>query len=175
LLKTTPPQIILPNPRFFSAESFQERLNYRHYEDLLLSYFMKFKWIRRSFYNMERFPPFFRVMFSKKGLGSKTGRILIWGKFRRVCLSLLPPLAHYLHRKYGLSGGCRSCGASCKLLFKCPHWNESSHLCSVYEDRPSICRLFPITPSDITDRNLVLPGESCGFVFQTAKSSKEQY
>jgi len=131
---------------------------------------MKYKWVRRSYYNMERFPPFFRIFFSKEGLGSSKGRKLIWGKFRRVCFSLIPPLSRYLHERYGLSGGCVSCGASCKLLFQCPHWDESSHLCGVYEDRPSICRLFPITPADIEDRNLVLADKSCGFIF---KSSKE--
>ena len=126
---------------------------------------MRYRWLRRSWYNLERFPPFFRVCLSKDGLGSANGRQLIWGKLRRVCLSLFPPLCRALNRKYELSGGCVSCGASCKLLFQCPHWDESTHLCGVYEDRPNICRLFPITPADISDRNLVLPDKSCGFKF----------
>lgn len=126
---------------------------------------MKFHWLRRSFYNFQRFPPFFKACFSADGLGSAKGRKLIWGKCRRATLSLCPPLCRYLHKKYQLSGGCVSCGASCKLLFQCPHWNEDSHLCGVYEDRPSICRLFPITPADIEDRNLVLPEKACGFKF----------
>lgn len=127
---------------------------------------MKFRWIRRSIYNFQRFPPFFRACLSKEGgLSTPQGRTLIWGKCRRVVLSLCPPLCRYLHKKYELSGGCISCGASCKLLFQCPHWDEDSHLCGVYEDRPSICRLFPITPADIADRNLVLPNKQCGFKF----------
>jgi hypothetical protein len=126
---------------------------------------MKYYWIRRSVYNFERFPPFFKACFSPDGLRSAKGRKLIWGKVRRATLSLCPPLCRYLQKKHQLSGGCVSCGASCTLLFKCPHWNEDSHLCGVYEDRPSICRLFPITPSDINDRNLVLPDKSCGFKF----------
>jgi hypothetical protein len=130
-----------------------------------LNFLMQHRWFRRSVYNMERFPPFFKVCLSREGFGSAKGRMLIWGKFRRVCLSLVPPLCRSLHRKYQLNGGCVSCGASCKLLFQCPHWDESTHLCGVYEDRPSICRLFPITPADIQDRNLVLPEKSCGFKF----------
>lgn len=128
-------------------------------------FFLKFYWIRRSVYNMERFPPFFRACLSPEGLPSSKGRKLIWGKIRRSVLSLCPPLCRYLQKKYQLSGGCVSCGASCKILFQCPHWDETSHLCGVYEDRPSICRLFPITPSDIKDRNWVNSEKSCGFKF----------
>lgn len=131
----------------------------------IYSFLMQYRWLRRSIYNLERFPPFFRVCLSREGFGSAKGRQLIWGKFRRVCLSLSPSLCFSLHRKYQLTGGCVSCGASCKLLFQCPHWDESTHLCGVYEDRPNICRLFPITPADIRDRNLVLPDKPCGFKF----------
>jgi len=126
---------------------------------------MKWKWFRRSFYNLERFPPFFKACLSPEGLKTPKGRKLIWGKFRRLCLSLCPPLCRHLQSKHHLTGGCVSCGASCKLLFQCPHWDDQSHLCGVYEDRPNICRYFPITPADIEDRNLVLPGTSCGFKF----------
>jgi hypothetical protein len=63
-----------------------------------------------------------------------------------------------------MSGGCNRCGSSCKLLFQCPHWDDDSKLCSVYEDRPNICRLFPITPGDLRDRNLVAKSP-CGFTF----------
>jgi len=131
----------------------------------MLTEFTKIRWLRRCIYNLERFPPFFRVCLSQDGFISAKGRKLIWGKFRRVTLSVFPSLCKSLQRKYGLSGGCVSCGASCNLLFKCPHWDNQSHLCSVYEDRPNICRLFPITPSDIEDRNLVVPDKPCGFKF----------
>jgi len=126
---------------------------------------IRWRWLRRSIYNAERFPPFFKVCLSREGFGSSKGRTLIWGKFRRVTLSVFPPLCRFLQNKYQLEGGCVSCGASCKLLFQCPHWDESSHLCSVYEDRPNICRFFPITPGDIKDRTLVLPEKECGFKF----------
>lgn len=126
---------------------------------------MKIRWIRRSVYNMERFPPFFKVCLSKEGFGSAKGRKLIWGKFRRVTLSCFPFLCRFLQKHYRISGECISCGASCNLLFRCPHWDDASRLCSVYEDRPSICRTFPITPADLIDRNLVNPNQECGFKF----------
>lgn len=133
---------------------------------------LKFRPIRRFWHLMERVPPFMAAAFSPKGLVSASGRQLIWGKFRRGFFSAVPPFARWLQAKYGLKAGCSGCGASCRLLFQCPHWNAETRLCSVYEDRPSICRLFPITPSDIRDRDLVQDKQECGFVFTRAKSTE---
>lgn len=132
---------------------------------------LKIRPIRRFWHLMERVPPFLSAAFSPVGLASPAGRQLILGKFRRGFISFVPPLARWLQTKYGLKAGCSGCGASCRLLFQCPHWDAQSRLCSVYEDRPSICRLFPITPADIRDRDLVSSKEECGFVFtrQTIK------
>ena len=135
------------------------------FNSVMKTYFMKITWLRRAYYNFERFPPFFKVCLSKEGFGSSKGRKLIWGKFRRVTLSVFPSLCRALQKHYGLTGGCVSCGASCNLLFKCPHWDNQSRLCTVYEDRPNICRYFPITPGDIQDRDLVNTDKSCGFKF----------
>src|SRR4051812_7515563 len=109
--------------------------------------------LRRAWLVLERIPPFAASAFSINGLGSADGRTLVWGKVRRIFLSMVPPLSRFLQKKYRLDGDCNRCGTSCKLLFKCPHWDDGSKLCSVYEDRPNICRLFPITPSDIRERN----------------------
>lgn len=123
--------------------------------------------IRRFCLFMERVPPFVQAaLFEPTGIWSPEGRQLIWGKFRRITLNMFPPVARYLQKRYGMEGGCHSCGASCNLLFRCPHWDERSHLCRVYSDRPSICRTFPITPADISDRNLSLKSSPCGFKFQ---------
>ena len=130
------------------------------------------RWVRRLTVIAATFPPFFAVLFTRRGLFSAAGRQLIVGKFRRVFLSSFPAMAKRLQKRYGLEGGCRSCGASCKLLFQCPHWDERSNLCSVYEDRPNICRLFPITPKDIEDRNLVGVEGHCGFRFKGAKARR---
>ena len=127
---------------------------------------LKIRWIRRTWHVWERTPPFLKVVFSKEGLLSSKGRTLIRGKFRRGFLSLFPSVAHWLQRHYGISGQCEHCSTSCKLLFQCPHWDDSSSRCSVYEDRPNICRTFPITPQDIEDRNLVSPETRCGFTFK---------
>lgn len=121
------------------------------------------RWRIKTWHVIERTLPFLDVAFSKRGMGSYEGRLLIWGKFRRIFLAISPALARALRRKYGIEGGCTSCGASCNLLFRCPHWDASTHLCTVYEDRPNVCRLFPITPADLRDRNLVLRDKPCGF------------
>ncbi|MBI2295811.1 MAG: YkgJ family cysteine cluster protein [Betaproteobacteria bacterium] len=128
----------------------------------------KIRATRRFWYALERLPLFLAVTFSAHGgLLSARGRTLIWGKIRRFFLSLFPPLARFLREKHGLVGACSSCGASCNLLFQCPHWDDRSRLCSVYEDRPAVCRLFPITPSDIRDRDLVAHELGCGFSFES--------
>lgn len=118
---------------------------------------------KTAFYIAQILPPFFAAAFSSAGLGSASGRRLIWGKLRRMSISLFPPLAKMLQEHYGLTGGCAHCGASCKLLFQCPHWDDKNSRCSIYEFRPSVCRLFPITPSDIGDRNLTNTQVPCGF------------
>lgn len=130
---------------------------------------LKIRWIRRLWHVWERTPPFFKVIFSKNGLLSAKGRTLIRGKFRRAFFSLIPSVAHQLQKHYGLEGGCQHCSTSCKLLFQCPHWDDSSSRCGVYEDRPNICRTFPITPQDIKDRDLCAPESSCGFTFLNKK------
>ena len=126
---------------------------------------LKIRVLRRIWYIFQILPHFFAVAFSADGLGSEDGRQLIWGKIRRTFISLFPPLARALQEKHGISGGCRGCGASCRLLFQCPHWDDRSNLCGIYEDRPTVCRLYPISPADIRDRNLVLKKKPCGFSF----------
>ncbi len=116
-------------------------------------------------------PPFFAAVFSRKGVLSKDGRILIRGKLRRLFICSVPLLARYLRAHYKLEGGCNSCGASCNLLFRCPHWDVDSHLCTVYESRPRVCRMFPITPSDLRDRDLALRHTACGYQFAAAKET----
>ena len=126
---------------------------------------LKIRCIRRAWLVWERTPPFLKVVFSKDGILCQKGRTLIFGKFRRALLSIFPLVAHKLQEHYGISGGCQHCSTSCKLLFQCPHWDDTSSRCGVYEDRPNLCRTFPITPQDIKDRNLVSPNTSCGFTF----------
>jgi hypothetical protein len=129
---------------------------------------MRVRAFRRLWHLIERTIPFVKALFSEAGLGSPEGRTLILGKARRVALSTVPPLARAMQKHYGLKGGCANCGTSCQLLFKCPHWDSRSRLCSVYEDRPNICRLFPITPGDIRDRDIAAKKATpaCGFHFQ---------
>jgi len=131
-----------------------------------LSFLLRIRFLRRSWHVVERTIPFVIALFSKDGLISRDGRTLVKGKARRIFLSTFPPLARAMQKKYGMQGGCISCGASCKMLFRCPHWDDTTHLCTVYEDRPNICRLFPITPGDIIDRTISAKGgKECGFTF----------
>jgi hypothetical protein len=120
--------------------------------------------VRRMRYAARYLRAFVRVIVANPGtLWRKTERTIIWGKIRRTIIAWIPGLALQLKRKHRLSGGCTSCGASCNLLFQCPHWDETTRLCSIYDDRPLTCRLFPITPADLRDRDLASSGTSCGY------------
>lgn len=116
---------------------------------------------------------FFKSAFSSEGLGSRDGRLLIWGKIRRMFIGLIPPLARALQRKYGIQGGCAQCGTSCKLLFTCPALDTKTSNCTAYDARPQVCRLFPITPADIRDRDIAQKKVGCGFTFDKTPQKKE--
>jgi hypothetical protein len=117
-------------------------------------------------------PELLAAVFSRSGLLSSRGRRLIRGKVRRLLICSIPPLARGLRKHYQLQGGCQNCGASCNLLFSCPHWNAQSRLCTIYDSRPGVCRMFPITPADLRDRDLVLEHRSCGFRFEAEERSR---
>lgn len=52
----------------------------------------------------------------------------------------------------------RTGAACCKLGYVCPFLKESN--CKIYEIRPTNCRVFPATPSDL---HLV---KNCGYYFK---------
>jgi Fe-S-cluster containining protein len=127
--------------------------------------------LKISYLLLSRIACFFSILFSRGGLGSKSGRIFAIGKVRRAILSCSPSLAMKLKKHYGLTGGCTGCGVSCNLLFPCPEWDAQTRLCTIYESRPNVCRLFPITPSDIKERDLAGAGKPCGYRFGGRKKS----
>ena len=109
---------------------------------------------------------FIRALIVHPGvLRQEVERTILWGKVRRALICLIPGLALRLKRKHGLAGGCVSCGTSCNLLFRCPHWDPSNRLCSIYDDRPMTCRQFPMTPADLRDRDLAAGATGCGYRF----------
>ena len=79
------------------------------------------------------------------------------------------PLARHLRAHYGLQGGCNSCGASCNLLFRCPHWDADSRLRTVYESRATRLPHVSHHPADLRDRDLELRHTVCGFHFAAEK------
>jgi hypothetical protein len=106
------------------------------------------------------------IVAKRSGVWSSTGRRIIWGKLRRTAICTVPGLGERLQRRHGLEGRCNSCGASCNLIMQCPHWDDRSKLCKIYEDRPLTCRLFPITPADLEDLKLGTPDKKCGYFFK---------
>lgn len=64
-------------------------------------------------------------------------------------------------------GDCVRCGACCELAFECVFLkkNGSRTTCLIHKLRPFNCRMFPITPEDLADRDKVLPQQPCGYRF----------
>lgn len=97
--------------------------------------------------------------------------VLFWGKFRRAFLIRFrrERVSKMLERRHG---ECRRCGACCKLLFRCPAFDDSAGTprCLLYDDRPGACGLFPLDERDLRDRDIVLPHQKCGYSFDGSPS-----
>lgn len=89
-----------------------------------------------------------------------------WGKVRRAFLIAFRKqrVVEKLDRR---RGACSRCGACCKIMFKCPAYDDSdgNPKCLIYNDRPGVCSLFPLDEKDLRERDLVMPGTKCGFYF----------
>lgn len=64
-------------------------------------------------------------------------------------------------------GECARCGTCCQLLFRCAFAKECSEGmgCKIYKKRPINCRIFPINKRDLSDRDILMPGQRCGYHF----------
>jgi hypothetical protein len=94
-----------------------------------------------------------------------------YGKLRRAYFAIFCPtyIRRNLEKK---TGTCLRCGACCKLLFLCPWYREENGegKCAFYEQRPYVCKLFPIDKFDLIERDLVMPQRRCGFSFTRLRS-----
>lgn len=90
-----------------------------------------------------------------------------WGKLRRSFLVTFRKrrVVEKLDRR---RGACTRCGACCKIMFKCPAYDDSdgNPKCLIYNDRPGVCSLFPLDEKDLRDRDIVMSGKKCGFYFE---------
>lgn len=106
-----------------------------------------------------------------------TRLVLIRGVIRRLLLNLFRP--GYVRASIARrQGDCRRCGVCCHLianrcgalhLFRDGH--STCRLYNVY--RLPNCRTFPIDPRDLTDRDLVMPDEPCGFSWSERQPTPE--
>lgn len=89
-----------------------------------------------------------------------------WGKIRRFYLVAFRK-KRVLDKLERRQGACNRCGACCKILFRCPAYDDSNGepKCLVYNDRPGVCGLFPLDEKDLADRDIVMPEKPCGFSF----------
>jgi hypothetical protein len=89
-----------------------------------------------------------------------------WGKIRRGFLIAFRK-KRVLEKLDRRRGDCTRCGACCKILFKCPAYDDADGVpkCLIYNDRPGVCGLFPLDEKDLRERNFVMPGRKCGYWF----------
>ena len=92
--------------------------------------------------------------------------LMVWGKIRRAWLIAFRKRRVEEKLSYR-RGDCTRCGACCKILFKCPAYDDSdgNPKCLIYNDRPGVCSLFPMDPADLKERNIVMPERKCGYWF----------
>ena len=99
-------------------------------------------------------------------LGFQKTCLFIFGKIRRAWLIAFRKKT--VIKKLELRRGtCDRTGACCKILFRCPAYDDSKGQpwCLIYDDRPGVCGLFPLDEADLRERNLVMPGTKCGYHF----------
>jgi len=91
---------------------------------------------------------------------------MCWGKIRRAFLVAFRK-GRVLEKLERRRGACTRCGACCKILFKCPAYDDAdgNPKCLIYNDRPGVCGLFPLDEKDLRDRDIVMPDRKCGFYF----------
>jgi len=89
-----------------------------------------------------------------------------WGKVRRTFLVKFRK-GRVIEKLDRRRGACTRCGACCKIMFKCPAYDDSdgNPKCLIYNDRPGVCSLFPLDEKDLRDRDIVMPDKKCGFYF----------
>jgi Fe-S-cluster containining protein len=86
------------------------------------------------------------------------------GKLRRMALGavLSEQMIGFIHET-GRTGECDRCGECCKILFRCPFYDDAKG-CTVYDHRPPSCRLYPIIPADLKEVS------RCSYSFENAQS-----
>lgn len=78
---------------------------------------------------------------------------------------------HLARRK----GECKRCGACCQLLFHCAFAAECKEGigCKIYKNRPVNCRIFPLHPRDLSERDIVAPNQPCGYYFEERHAAQK--
>jgi hypothetical protein len=92
-----------------------------------------------------------------------------WGKIRRAFLIGFRK-KRVLEKLDRRRGGCSRCGACCKIVFRCPAYDDADGdpKCLIYNDRPGVCGLFPLDEKDLAERDIVMPEKKCGYYFEDA-------
>ncbi|MCF8111245.1 MAG: YkgJ family cysteine cluster protein [Desulfobacteraceae bacterium] len=104
---------------------------------------------------------------------TKSELVLLVGKLRRLCLTILAP-RKTRNRMQKRTSKCRQCASCCKFIFRCPMLDENN-LCKIYHSRfrPLVCRKFPIDQRDLEDV-YISSGRRCGYSFIDTQSRQQR-
>ena len=99
--------------------------------------------------------------------------ILVWGKLRRAyrCFVHMDSVRKGHARRHG---ECKRCGRCCFMVFRCPFYYMEAGVpaCRIHNNKPRVCRLFPIDERDLRDRDLVAQKIPCGYSFDQSENPK---
>lgn len=101
-----------------------------------------------------------------RGLTIRQKMKLVRGKVHRFYVGHFDKtfVARNLARR---KGECKRCGVCCQLLLRCAFAAECKEGvgCKIYTKRPVNCRVFPLHPRDLAERDLLMPDQKCGYYF----------
>jgi len=98
-------------------------------------------------------------------------RKMFGGKVRRFLMAHQREGRAYIRRMLRRRRGhCARCGVCCMLVHRCPFLRIERGLatCLIHALRPANCRIFPVDPQDLEERDLLAPERPCGYSFLTA-------
>lgn len=90
------------------------------------------------------------------------------GKLRRFLLAHTKRGRVYIERMLPYRRGeCARCGTCCYLGHRClfVRFENGLAACTIHNHRPQNCRMYPVGPRDIAERDLLDMGKPCGYSF----------
>ena len=116
-----------------------------------------------------------RLLVEKPTESEDGPRLRLWGRLKLLKGRPRRLYQHVFRKDYVASqlakrqGECKRCGACCRMGLWCRHLgydDEGLATCAKYgKTRPPNCRNYPINNRDLSERDVMLPDQPCGYTF----------